>query len=372
MADHPSTHDTVAKEISRPVPAAPCAHLAWRSGLRSAVERLVELGLRASAWLSGALILLVFSFVVSETLTAEESPAPLQADLAAPDHQLQSYGADALGAGARALATREAARSRDPQGEAFSWGDLAGPIWDPVRQPPHFGLLPLIVGSAKIAGIALAVGAPLGICAAIFTVVFAPRRMGELIKPLVELLAGVPTVVVGFLGLVVLAPFLQNLLGYQFRLNGFLAGVAVAVAVIPIVYTTAEDALWGVPGHLREGSLALGASRWQTTRRMLLPAAAQGIVAGVMLGLGKAIGETMIVLIISGNAPVLSLGLFAPARTMSATLATEMGTVLRGEVHYHALYALATVLFVFALAFNIGGGIALGRARGGKVQGEHR
>jgi phosphate transport system permease protein len=330
---------------------------ARRSGLRTVVETLAEIGLRVSAWVSGALVLLVLAFILLEALPTPPSRAT-EVDTTTSTVP-QSYGQEALGPAAHALLEREAGPRGGDAAGSISLSDLLGPRWDPSAQA--YGFLPLVVGSLKVSAVALAVGAPLGILAAVFTVMFAPRRLGQTIKPAVELLAGVPTVVIGFLGLVALAPLAQDILGYELRLNAFLAGLAVAVPVIPIVYTTAEDAFWRVPGHLREGSLALGASRWQTTRRMMLPAAAPGILAGIMLGLGRAIGETMIVLMVSGNAPVLSGDLFDSARTMSATLASEMGSVLPGEPHYHALYTLAVVLFVGALLFNVVGAVAIGR-----------
>jgi len=336
-------------------------------GARLVGERLIELILRVSAWASGAMIMLVLAFILWETIPSGEQPV-IPAPMTANSEQ-ESYGEDALGPGARSLAARSNAPHPERIAEPFSWNDLAGSVWDPLGDPPRYGLLALILGSVKVAGGAMVLAAPLGILAAIFTVIFAPRRVGNLIKPSIELLAGIPTVILGFLGLVLLAPLLQSIFGYPFRLNGLLAGIVVAIAVVPIVYTTAEDALWRVPLHLREGSLALGASRWQTTWHMLLPAAGPGILAGVMLGLGRAVGETMIVLMIAGNAPIFSLDPLAPARTMSATLATEMGTTLRGESHYHVLYALAMVLFLLTLVFNIAGSLALGWARDRRHQG---
>jgi phosphate transport system permease protein len=172
------------------------------------------------------------------------------------------------------------------------------------------------------------------------------------LKPSIELLSGFPSVVIGFFALVVMASFLQNILGYQYRLNAFVGGVALSLAVIPIVYTVTDDALNSVPKHLAEASLALGATKWQTALFVILPAATPGIFAAVLLGLGRAFGETMIVLMATGNASLMSLNFLEPVRTMSATIGAEMAEVVFGDTHYNVLFLIGSILFIFTFILN--------------------
>ena len=210
---------------------------------------------------------------------------------------------------------------------------------------------------------------PLGVGAAIYSAEFASRRYREIAKPAIELLSGIPSVVLGFFALVVMATALQNLFGYTYRLNAFNAGVALGLAVIPIVFTVAEDAMTAVPNRLREAALALGANRWQVSMTVVLPAALPGIAAGAVLGFGRAIGETMIVLMASGNAALVSASAFDSVRTISATIAAEMGEVVFGSIHYNVLFFLGTLLFVFTFSINLGGDIVLARLKR-KMQGK--
>jgi phosphate transport system permease protein len=192
---------------------------------------------------------------------------------------------------------------------------------------------------------------PLALAAALYTAEFAPPRLKEWLKPVIELLAGIPSVVVGFFALIVLAPWISAVLGIQL-LNAFTAGIAMAVAVIPIVFTVSEDALSSVPHTYREASLALGASKVQTAVRVVLPAASPGIGAALILGMGRAIGETMIVLMVLGNAAVISFDPFSSARTISATIAAEMGEVIFGGDHYRVLFFLGVLLFIITSGLN--------------------
>jgi phosphate transport system permease protein len=217
--------------------------------------------------------------------------------------------------------------------------------WDPVSiQDPRFSVIPLVVGTLKVTLVAMVFGTPLAVGAALYTAEFAPHALKEWLKPAVELLAGVPSVVVGFFALIVLASWLQATFGLQFRLNAFTAGIALSLAVIPIVFTVAEDALSSVPSTYKEASLALGASPVQTAVRIVLPAASPGIGAALILGMGRAIGETMIVLMVSGNAALMGIDLFSGARTMSATIAAELGEVVFGSDHYRVLFLIGVVL----------------------------
>ncbi len=229
---------------------------------------------------------------------------------------------------------------------------LAGKVWMPVSDNPRYGLLPLIVGTFKITIIAILFAAPLAILAALFSAAFAPRWMREIIKPAIELLAGFPSVVIGFFALIVLATFFQNLFGYETRLNAFVGGVAMALAAIPIIFTVTEDVMTAVPSTYKEASLALGASKWQTAFFVTLPAAAPGIFAAVLLGIGRIFGETMIVLMATGNAAQISMNPFDSVRTLSATIGAEMAEVVFGDTHYSVLFLIGTLLFVFTFALN--------------------
>jgi phosphate transport system permease protein len=229
---------------------------------------------------------------------------------------------------------------------------LAGKVWMPVSDNPRYGLLPLIVGTFKITIIAILFAAPLAILAALFSAAFAPRWMREFIKPAIEILAGFPSVVIGFFALIVMATFFQHLFGYETRLNAFVGGVAMALAAIPIIFTVTEDVMTAVPSTYKEASLALGASKWQTAFFVTLPAAAPGIFAAVLLGIGRIFGETMIVLMATGNAALISMNPFDSVRTLSATIGAEMAEVVFGDTHYSVLFLIGTLLFVFTFALN--------------------
>lgn len=196
---------------------------------------------------------------------------------------------------------------------------------------------------------------PLALGAALFSSEFAPSWMKEIVKPEIELLAGIPSVVLGFFALMVMASYVQDLFGVVYRLNAINAGIALGLAVIPIVYTVADDALTAVPRSYREASIAMGASSWQTAARVVFPAALPGILAACVLGFGRAIGETMIVLMSSGNAPIYTWELEKPIRTLSATIAAELGEVVVGSAHYHVLFFVGICLFIFTFILNLFG-----------------
>jgi len=235
--------------------------------------------------------------------------------------------------------------------------------WQPNSEVPKYSLLPLFIGTLKAAIVAMLFAAPLAVAAAIYTSEFASNRSREIIKPIIELLAGIPSVVLGFFALIVLATVFQEVLGLTFRLNALTAGVALGLAVIPIMFTVAEDALSAVPSSLRNGALALGANPWQVSLTMVLPAALPGISAGIVLGFGRAIGETMIVLMASGNAAVISASFTDSIRTFSATIAAELAEVVFGSAHYNVLFFIGSLLFVFTFAINLGGDLLLSRLK---------
>lgn len=243
-------------------------------------------------------------------------------------------------------------------------------VWQPVSDIPKVSLIPLFIGTLKVSVVGMLVAAPLGVLAALFTSELAPRRLREWLKPTIELLAGVPSVVLGFFALMVLASIMQNVFGLTYRLNALVAGLALSLAIIPVVFTVAEDALTAVPRSYREASLALGASRWETAWKVVLPAAAPGVLAAVVLGLGRAIGETMVVLMASGNASIVSAHVTDSTRTLSATIAAEMGEVVVGSPHYSLLFFIGVQLFAITFVLNLVAGSwtrRVVRRLGGKV-----
>jgi phosphate transport system permease protein len=236
--------------------------------------------------------------------------------------------------------------------EAVTLKSLAGKDWLPVSERPRYGMIPLIVGTLKITLIAILFAAPIAILAALFSASFAPYWLREFIKPAIELLAGFPSVVIGFFALMVMASVFQAIFGYPTRLNAFVGGIAMGLAAIPIIYTITEDALTAVPATYKEASLALGASRWQTAYRVTLPAATPGIFASVLLGIGRVFGETMIALMATGNAALTSADPFESVRTLAATIGAEMAEVVFGDTHYGVLFLIGSLLFIFTFTLN--------------------
>jgi len=245
-----------------------------------------------------------------------------------------------------------------------SLSSLLSVRWYPIED--HFGILPLITGSLMVTIGAALVAVPFGIGTAVYISEIAPRWMREILKPLVELLGGLPSVVLGFLGILVLSPFLRVFLDLPTGLTAFTGSLLLGGIAIPTVVSVAEDALDAVPRSYREGAWALGATRWQTIWRVTFPAARSGVLTAVMLGVGRAIGETMAVMMVTGNAPVLAVklgSLFSPVRTMTATIAAEMGEVASGSTHYHVLFFIGMVLFLISLGVNIAASSVVFRAK---------
>ena len=224
--------------------------------------------------------------------------------------------------------------------------------WQPVSENPRYGMLPLILGTLKVTIIAILFAAPLAILAALYTAMFAPSRLREYIKPVIELLAGFPSVVIGFFALMILASFFQNIFGYSSRLNAFVGGIAMSLSAIPVIYTLTEDALTAVPRTYIEASLGLGASIRQTAFSVVMPAATPGIFAAVLLGIGRVFGETMIALMATGNAALVSANTFDSVRTLSATIGAEMAEVVFGDTHYSVLFLIGSLLFIFTFLLN--------------------
>lgn len=233
-------------------------------------------------------------------------------------------------------------------------------IWQPVGNIPKYNIVPLLVGSLKITLIGLLFAVPLAVGAAIYVSQLARSRVREVVKPTIELLSGIPSVVVGFFALLVMATFLQNLFGYKTRLNAFVAGIALGFAVIPVVFSIAEDALTSVPQSYTQAALALGASRWQTAWQIVLPVALPGVFAATVLGFGRAIGETMIVLMVC-SASVMSWNIFDSARSITTTIAAEMAETVAGGPHYRILFMLGALLFAMTFISNMAGEVVIHR-----------
>ena len=242
--------------------------------------------------------------------------------------------------------------SENKEGADKTWSTFFTTEWVPVSDNPRFGLLGLLIGTLKVTIIAMLIAGPLAVLAALFTSCFASKRVKEIIKPIIEMLAAFPSVVIGFFALMVLASFFQDFFGYDSRLNAFVGGVAMALAAIPIIYTISEDALAAVPKTYTEASLALGASKWQTAFFVVLPAATPGIFAALLLGVGRVFGETMIALMATGNAALVSANPFESVRTFAATIGSEMSETVFGDTHYSVLFFIGSLLFIFSFALN--------------------
>ena len=245
--------------------------------------------------------------------------------------------------------------------------NLASARWYPIEN--YFGILPLIGGTLLVTVGASLFAVPVGIFTAVFIAEIAPQWAREILKPFVEILAGIPSVVLGFFGILILAPNLRRLLDLPTGLTALAGALLLAATSLPTIVSISEDALYAVPKSFRDDSLALGVTRWHTIWMVVVPAAKAGIVTAVMLGMGRAIGETMAVMMVTGNAARLPLELDAvlrPVRTMTATIAAEMGEVAQGSTHYHVLFGAGIILFVLTFLINLAVASALFQRRGGR------
>lgn len=246
---------------------------------------------------------------------------------------------------------------------------LTGTRWLPTSDPEQYGLLPLILGSFYVTLGALIISFPLGLATAIFIAEVAPRWLREILKPAVELLAAVPSVVFGFLGLMTIGPWLAQTFNLPLGQFAAVGSLLLAFMAIPTIVSVSEDALNSVPRAMRENSLALGATHWQTICRVTVPSARSGLIAASLLGLGRAIGETMTVLMATGNSAVIPSGLsgfLKPVRTMTATIAAEMGETAYHTPHYFALFAIGLLLFLITFAVNLIADVVVTRSGGMK------
>ncbi len=239
------------------------------------------------------------------------------------------------------------------------WDFITGTTWKPTKG--IFGILPMIVGSVYTTGIALLIGIPVGLGCAVFLAEIAPRKLAAVLRRGIEVLAGIPSIVYGFFGMVMLVPFIRS-----FKLGPgssvLAAGLILAIMILPTIISISDVSLRAVPKSYRDGSLAMGASKWQTIRKVSLPTAKSGIITSIVLGIGRAVGETMAVILVAGNTPIIPISIFQPVRTMTVNMVIEMSYVVTGSDHYSALFATGIVLFVFIMILNAAVSI-LGRKR---------
>ena len=241
---------------------------------------------------------------------------------------------------------------------------LTGTQWNPDNDNnADYGILPLLASTCLVTAGAMIIAVPLGICTAAFLSEFAGKRLQNFLKPAIEMLAAIPSVAIGFLGIIIVGPGIAKLFGIQSGLNALNGSVLLAVMSLPTIITIAEDAIHAVPLSYREGSYALGADKWATLFKITLPAAKPGLIAAIMLGMGRAMGETMTVLMATGNAAAFPKGFLSSVKTITATIAIEMGEVPYQTTHYFALFAIAAVLFIITLAINLIGESAINRVR---------
>lgn len=230
---------------------------------------------------------------------------------------------------------------------------LFGKIWRPTGSPPLLGILPLLLGSVYVTGLALLLAVPIAVGSALFISEIASRKQRDILKPVIELLAGIPSVIYGFLGLVFIAPLFQKIFGLASGLNIFTTSFILAIMALPTIASVSEDAINAVPHTIKYASYSLGADKWETMTKVTLPAARIGIIVSIALGFGRVIGETMTVLMVLGGAAVIPHSIFSSAQTMTGAIASEMGEASYGSLHYHSLFAVASVLMVITLLFNI-------------------
>lgn len=230
---------------------------------------------------------------------------------------------------------------------------LFGKNWYPISDPPQFGILPLILGSLWVTFGAIVIAVPLSLAAAIYISEIAPPTFRSILKSGIELLAAIPSVVLGFIGIATLAPWLKFIFQLPSGLTALAGSIVLAFMAMPTIISIIEDSIVSTPKSYKEGSLALGATHWQTIYRVTLPAASSGILAAIMLGIGRVIGETMAVLMITGNAAIMPTSILQPVRTLTATVAAEMGEAVSGSSHYFALFAIGIVLFIISFLINL-------------------
>ena len=338
----------------------------------------VFIGREAVPLLFGKVNTAVVGKVISPSKMDELSPVELRAYLGLTRKQQEEMDRDTLKIlmELKAETASQHAGHPDAHINTASWSHLLGAhqwegyskpeyIWQPVSDIPKFNIVPLIVGSLKVTIVALLFAVPLALAAAIYVSQLARPRVREIVKPVIEMLAGIPSVVLGFFALILMATALQTVFGYDSRLNALCAGLALGFSVIPVVFSIAEDALTSVPRSFTQAALALGASQWKAAWQVVLPAALPGVFAAVALGFGRAVGETMVVLMASGNASIMSWSLFDSTRTITATIAAELGEVVFGSAHYRMLFLIGVLLFAVTFLTNFVADVVMHRLKAG-------
>lgn len=240
---------------------------------------------------------------------------------------------------------------------------LSGKFWYPISDPPKLGILPLILGSLLVTCGALLIAIPIGIASAFYISEIASPRIRDVLKSFIEILSAIPSVVLGFIGMVTLVPFIKHLFKIPTGLTALSGSVMLAFMALPTIISISEDAINAVPKQYKEGAIALGATHWQTLYRVIIHGAMPGIIAASMLGIGRVIGETMAVMMITGNAAVIPRTFLQPVRTLTATIAAEMGETVRGSEHYFALFAIGIVLFIISFAINVTADLFLNKGK---------
>lgn len=233
------------------------------------------------------------------------------------------------------------------------WEFFFGTKWYPVSEPPTFGMMPFFVSTLMVTLVATAIAVPIGVACAAYLAEVAPARVRETLKPIIEILAGIPSVVMGFIGLMLLSPLVQSVFDLNTGLSGLTAGIMLSLMSLPIIVSVSEDALRAVPDDFRQASYALGATKWETIRHVCIPAALSGLTAAVMLGVGRAIGETMTVLMVAGGALAVPHSPTEPMMPMTAAIASGIGNAVRGGLQYQALFAIGLILFIMTLSVNL-------------------
>ncbi len=233
------------------------------------------------------------------------------------------------------------------------WEFLFGTKWYPVSEPPTFGIMPFFVATMMVTLVATAIAVPVGVGCAAYLAEVAPAKVRETAKPIIELLAGIPSVVMGFIGLMLLSPLVQSTFNLDTGLSGLTAGIMLSMMSLPIIVSVSEDALSAVPAEFKQAAYALGATKWETIRHVCIPSALSGIAAAVMLGVGRAIGETMTVLMVAGGALAVPLSPTEPMMPMTAAIASGIGNAIRGGLQYQALFAIGLILFIMTLSVNL-------------------
>jgi phosphate transport system permease protein len=360
------------------------------------LEWLVEKGILAVSFSAIIMILLIFLFIGREAMpilfgrmdTSQGakvippermntlSKKQLQEYLELTDEEMARMDQETLKTlmEVKAEEKKESPTDKDSTVNTTKWKYLLAPhqwtgypkrefIWQPVSTIRKFNIIPLVIGSLKATLVALAFSIPLALGAAIYVSQMAHPRAKEFIKPAIELLAGIPSVVLGFFALVVFSGVVQSLFNTPSRLNALVAGIALGLAVIPVIFSISEDALTSVPKSYTQAALAVGASKWQAAWQIVLPAAVPGVFAAMVLGFGRAIGETMIVLLASGNASIVSWSIFDSTRTITATIAAELAETVFGGPHYRILFTIGLLLFTVTFLANLAGELVIQRLK---------